>query len=68
MKTELSETSGDDFNFLETEVDALSSRSHRPWSGVGQPGLPSRLRYSTHDGIAGEFTMLLLRSCGPDNE
>ena len=68
MKTELSETTGDDFNFLEAEVDALTSRSHRPWNGVGQPGFSSRLRYSTHDGIAGEFAMLLLRSCGPDNE
>jgi transcription factor STE12 len=51
MKTELSETTGDDATYLAAEVDAMSSRGHRMFSG-------DRFRHSTHDGIAGELTFI----------
>jgi len=59
MKTELSE-SGVDEHYMGPELDAIPSRGHA-WSELGQPGLPSRFRHSTHDGSTSK---LLLRSMG----
>jgi transcription factor STE12 len=55
MKTELSETAGDDMNYLEAEVDAMS-RGQRMWTELSQTGMHPRVRHSTHDGTTGEFS------------
>lgn len=57
MKTELSETAGDD-HYLDAEVDAMASRGQRMWTELSQPGLATRFRHSTHDGITRELRVI----------